>query len=274
MRVSDRVVDEHAGKDSQAALASPLGRPRMGLVNGPSLSRAASKYQGLAHRYDRSVAIADSVRAAAIDALDFTSRPVVIDVACGTGLSFAGLIERGAREVIAIEQSLEMLALARRRVTEAGWSNVCLIQSAVEAAPIPKVADAALFVLTHDVLRSPEAIANVCSHLRPGASVVTAGTKWLPWMLAPGNAYMYLKVRRYLTTFEGFQRPWQALEPWLEDLSVRTLLFGAGYVASGTVKSSVASDDRARTSDPAHQRLDAKASAIARSPVPRPGQPA
>lgn len=39
-------------------------------------------------------------------------------------------------------------------------------------------ADDALFHFTHDVLRSPAAVANVMPALRPGAGVVACGLKW------------------------------------------------------------------------------------------------
>ncbi len=40
----------------------------------------------------------------------------VIDVACGTGLNFAAIID--------VDLSAEMLAIAQRRVEHAGWTQV------------------------------------------------------------------------------------------------------------------------------------------------------
>jgi demethylmenaquinone methyltransferase/2-methoxy-6-polyprenyl-1,4-benzoquinol methylase len=127
-----------------------------------------------------------------------------------------------------------MLTRAAERVASAGWQNVTLLHSAVEDVELPGAADAALLVLTHDVLRSERAIDNLLSHLRPGARVSMAGGKWLsPW-LAPANLYMWLEARPYITAFEGFRRPWDRIARRLPDLRVETFLAGAGYVAWGT----------------------------------------
>src|SRR5438309_4590142 len=61
-----------------------------------------------------------------------------------------------------------MLSQAGERVTANEWRNVTLIESAIEDAAIPEVADAAVFVLTHDVMRSSEALSNALAHVRPG----------------------------------------------------------------------------------------------------------
>lgn len=203
-------------------------------MKGPSLPRSATQYQHLAQNYDRRISIGDRIREEAIAALEFEPGAVVIDIGCGTGTSFGALLERGAGEIIAIEQSLEMYSQALDRVRKEGWRNVTLIQGAVEACELPASCDAALFSMIHDVMRSPIAIHNVFSNLRPGASVAIGGTMWLPWYRPITNLYLWLKVRKYVTTFEGFKRPWDLMEPSLDDFQLaRGVVFGAGYVASG-----------------------------------------
>src|SRR5207302_1136800 len=83
----------------------------------------------------------------------------------------------------------EMLSQARERVAANGWRNVTLIESAIEDAAIPEVADAAV-VLTHDVMRSPEALGNVLAHVRPGGRIATAGGKRAPTWALPANLYL------------------------------------------------------------------------------------
>jgi ubiquinone/menaquinone biosynthesis C-methylase UbiE len=165
-----------------------------------------------------------------------TAGETVIDVACGTGLTFAlieDLIGPDGR-VIGIDLSPEMLSQARERVAANGWRNVTLIESAIEDAAIPEVADAAVFVLTHDVLRSPEALGNVLAHVRPGGRIATAGGKRAPTWALPANLYLRYAMRRYTTTMEGFDRPWRILAALVPDLRVEQLLLGGAYVASGT----------------------------------------
>jgi ubiquinone/menaquinone biosynthesis C-methylase UbiE len=164
-----------------------------------------------------------------------TAGETVIDVACGTGLTFAlieDLIGPDGR-VIGIDLSPEMLSQARERVAANGWRNVTLIESAIEDAAIPEVADAAVFVLTHDVMRSPEALGNVLAHVRPGGRIATAGGKRAPTWALPANLYLRYAMCRYTTTMEGFDRPWRNLEALLPDLRVEPLLVGGAYVAWG-----------------------------------------
>ena len=67
------------------------------------------------------------------------------------------LIERhiGPEErLIGMDLSPEMLSAAAARAGRHGWTNVTLVAGAIEDAEIPAQADASLFVLTHDVMRS------------------------------------------------------------------------------------------------------------------------
>jgi demethylmenaquinone methyltransferase/2-methoxy-6-polyprenyl-1,4-benzoquinol methylase len=205
---------------------------------GPNSSAAKAKYRGLASRYNRLVERTENLRRQAVDLLQLRPGDVVFDVACGTGLSFP-LIEEGIGPegtLVGVDLSPEMLAKARERVAEAGWQNVRLIETAIEGAEIPVEADAVFFHFTHDVMRSPAALDAVFRHARPGARVVTAGGKWAPWWALPVNAYMWRVARQYVTTFEGYDRPWSLLAGYLNGIEVRPALAGAAYVAWGVAK--------------------------------------
>jgi ubiquinone/menaquinone biosynthesis C-methylase UbiE len=135
--------------------------------------------------------------------------------------------------LVGIDLSPEMLSQAQERVAANGWRNVTLIESAIESAAIPEVADAAVFVLTHDVMCSSEAIGNVLAHVRPGGRIVATGAKRAPTWALPANLYLRYAMRRYTTTMDGLDRPWQLLEVLIPDLRVERLLFGSAYVAWG-----------------------------------------
>jgi hypothetical protein len=60
-----------------------------------------------------------------------------------------------------------------------------------------------------------------------------AGSKWAPRLLFPLNVYVWLKARRYVTTFEGFGRPWDRLAERIHVEEVEPVLAGAGYVVLG-----------------------------------------
>lgn len=53
--------------------------------------------------------------------------------------------------------------------------------------------------------------------------------------VGPSPPYVWWVARRYMTTFEGFRRPWGHLESLVPDLRVEPLFLGGAYLASGTV---------------------------------------
>ena len=52
------------------------------------------------------------------------------------------------------------------------------LNSPVDAAEMPRKADAARFHFTHDILSQTAAIANVMAQLKPGARVAASGLNW------------------------------------------------------------------------------------------------
>jgi SAM-dependent methyltransferase len=201
----------------------------------PDRNAALAQYRRRARLYDFELALFEPIRRRAIAELDVLRGDTVLDVGCGTGLSLALLRERvGARgRVIGIEQSPEMLARARQRVADARWRNVELIESPVEAAELSGPADAALFHFTHDILRRPDAVANVMHHLRPGAPVVASGLKWARPRFAPANLVVLPAALRSVTSLEGLAQPWSHLQHHLAGLEVRQRLLGGVFIASG-----------------------------------------
>ena len=203
----------------------------------PNHRLALERYRRLAPRYDRLTRASRVMRRRAIEALSPSRGQTVLDVACGTGLSFELLEERIGPDgrIVGIDLSPDMLSEAEARVRRHGWRNVELVGGAIEEVQIPAHADACLFVLTHDVMRSPAALENVIGHVKPGGRVVSAGAKLTSWWALPVNVYVWFQARRYVTTFEGFRRPWSHLETLIPDVRVQPILLGGAYVASGTV---------------------------------------
>jgi ubiquinone/menaquinone biosynthesis C-methylase UbiE len=150
----------------------------------------------------------------------------VIDAGCGTGLSFPAL-ENGigsGGSIIGIDQSSEQLAQARALAARNGWQNIALLNYPVEDAQIPVTADAALFCLTHDIMRTPRAVQNIVSSLRDGGRIVVVGRKWAPWWRLLTNWRTWQGARRFVTTFEGFRKPWSHLEGLVSSLEVESML--------------------------------------------------
>ncbi|MBI1885556.1 MAG: methyltransferase domain-containing protein [Chloroflexi bacterium] len=203
--------------------------------------RALEKYRRHAATYDRAVARAEPLRHEAIARLQLQPGDIVLDLGCGTGLSFP-LIEQAIGpegRLIGIELSPDMLANAQERVERAGWQNATLIQAAAHDAEVPVEADTALFHFIHDIMRSPPALENVFRHVKPGGRVVAAGGKWAPWWALPLNLGFWYVARRYITTFEGYARPWSHLDRFVPDLRVESRPLGGvpggAYIAWGRV---------------------------------------
>ena len=210
--------------------------PRIPSARGPDRDAALAQYRRRASVYDWELRFLEPIRRLAVARLELSPGDVVLDVGCGTGLSLP-MLRQGVGpkgRIVGIEQSPEMIEQARRRVSRARWTRVTLACSPVEDAALRVRADAALFHFTHDILRRPEAIANVLAHLKPGARVVASGLKWAaPWLVRPVNWLVLPAALRSVTSLEGMHRPWQLLEEQLGPMEVEARLLGGAYIASG-----------------------------------------
>lgn len=213
--------------ESPGSVPSAHASPR-GVARQPA-------YQEQARSYDQKTSAFQHYRQAVVEALPLCRGQMVLDVGCGTGLCHGSLLDRVGPQgqVVGIEESPEMVAVARERIEQEGWRNVTVVQSSAEDAQIPSAADAALFCAVHDILQSPDALRNVLGKLRPGAGVAAGGGKWAaPWMVAV-NLPVTMLHAPYVRSFEGFRRPWHHLEPLLVDVRVHELALGSGYILTG-----------------------------------------
>lgn len=201
----------------------------------PDPVEALARYRAHADGYDASAERTMWIRSATIDRLDLRVGDRVLDVACGTGLSFPMLRKAVGEsgEVIGIDLSPDMVALAHDRVRAAGWHNVRILETALELAEIPRSLDAVLFHFTHDVLRSPTALQRVFEAVAPDARVALAGMKYAPWWMAPVNVIVRAKATPYMTTLDGLESPWDLALPHLRCFDWRSVLFGTGYIGWG-----------------------------------------
>jgi SAM-dependent methyltransferase len=192
-------------------------------------------YYEHARSYDRDTGTFQPYRRAVVEALPIRPGQVVLDVGCGTGLCCGLLRERvgPCGTVVGIEESPEMAAVARERIAREGWRNVTIVRSSAEDAQLEVTADAALFCAVHDILQSPCALRNVMAKLCPGAWVVAGGGKWAAPVMVSVNSMARMLHAPYVRSFRGFDRPWRYLEQLVEDVQVREMAFGSGYVMTG-----------------------------------------
>lgn len=223
---------------------------------GPDPAAARRRYDRFAPTYDRQLAplrtLQDRIRHDAISRLDLRAGASVVDVGCGTGASLPRLVEAVGHtgRVIGVDQSEGMLAEARRRIDAAPWSNVELIHAPVQQAELPRDVDGALFFFTHDLLRAPVAVDNVVSAVRPGGRIATAGARRPSAWVLPLALPVLALMRRYVTTTEGLDRPWDLLAERLDAMDVELRILGAIYVATGTTRPDGGHDPRADRPEP------------------------
>ena len=198
---------------------------------------AQTAYVRDAFDYDSRTSSYQKYRRESVDLLPLRRGDVVLDVGCGTGLCFGLLEDRvgPAGRVVGIDASASMVELAEERVRTHRWDNVTLVPAPVEDARIPVTADAALFCATHDILQSQPALENVFSRLRPGSWVVASGGKWASTWKAAVNLCVLAVHEPFVSSFDGFARPWSLLESFVEGLKVTEVAFGGGYLALGRV---------------------------------------
>ena len=205
----------------------------------PDRAQALARYRALAEGYDESCRWLDKIRMHALDLLALRPGDTIFDIACGTGSMLPALAHAVGQtgQVVGIEQSPEMAAIALRRVKEAGLENVAVLVSPVEDTATQHVADALLFCYTHDVLQSGRAIERLVELSRPGARVVVAGVRILGWWAAPLNLWKLWRSRHYLTTYRGLRAPWTRLAADCPDLHLhRTYVLGTSYLAVGHLR--------------------------------------
>jgi tRNA A58 N-methylase Trm61 len=200
----------------------------------PQAGRQPAYYEH-ARSYNRDTGVFQPYRRAVVEALPLRHGQVVLDVGCGTGLCCSLLQEKvgPGGTVIGIEESPEMAAIAREHIAREGWHNVTVVQSPAEDARLEAAADAALFCAVHDILQSPGALRNVVAALCPRAWVAAGGGKWATPVMVAVNSMVQALHAPYVRDFSGFDRPWRYLERLVEDVQVREMAFGGGYVMTG-----------------------------------------
>lgn len=202
--------------------------------------RSIAKYRVAAPRYDASTGPTWPIRMRCIELLALREGETVLDVGCGTGLSFEPLLAKVGRSgrLLAFEQSPEMhaQAMARAETLRALGFRVHLECASAERVCLPEAPNAALFHYVHDISRLPDAVANLFRQFAPGTRIAMAGMKFFPWLLAPLNLLAWLKNRPYNALAHELYKPWRRIATHLDGFEWQATQCGMGYIGSGRVK--------------------------------------
>jgi demethylmenaquinone methyltransferase/2-methoxy-6-polyprenyl-1,4-benzoquinol methylase len=222
---------------------------------------ALELFRGLPRRYDAlSAALSfwqdPRWRRAMVSALAPASGERVLDVATGTGMVAAELLARASCTVVGLDQSAEMLAVARERF--AMIESVELVEGQAEALPFADASfDALTFTYLLRYVDDPAAtLRELARVVRPGGRVASLEFGVPPW--APARALWRLytavglptlgrlasrdwaQVGRFLgPSIRGFyeRHPIEQIvgywrQAGLEDVRVRRMSLGGGIVMS------------------------------------------
>ena len=195
-------------------------------------------------------------RKKAVSALNLKPGGTVVEIGCGTGLNFS-LLQRAVGadgRIIGVDLTEAMLDGARQRIDRRGWSNVELVCSDAADYRFPGGVDAILS--TFAITLSPDYDAIVhhgAEALAPGGRFVVADLK-LPTGWSGKLLPLLLPIfRPFGVTRDLAERhPWESLERYLDDATMKERYFGYTYIASGTKRASNA-HARGATSQRTHE---------------------
>lgn len=220
------------------------GRTQSGQGESPHILDAdevQNLYDRLAGNYDLATSLYDLVgarrlRARAVDLLDLAPGDTVVDLGCGTGVNLS-LLARAVGDqghVIGVDLSAGMLQRARRRIQQAGFSQVELIQADLREVALPAGTDAVLSTyaleMVPDYDHVIQRIADTLDHGRIAVCGLRSPDTWPRWAIRLGIA---LNTPFGVNpTYESI-RPRQAIRAHTQEIHHETAFLGAVYLSVG-----------------------------------------
>jgi ubiquinone/menaquinone biosynthesis C-methylase UbiE len=177
-------------------------------------------------------------RQKAVQALHLGRGDTVVDIGCGTGLNFPLLQAAIGPEgtIIGVDLTDTMLAQARNRAQEKGWSNIELVQSDAAEFRFPAGVDG--IISTYAITLVPEfdwVIWNGCQALKPGKRWAIADFKMPSNALSPLAPLLALVlVRPFGGSIDLSSRhPWESIHKYMQNTHMQDFYMGFVYVVVG-----------------------------------------
>ena len=190
-------------------------------------------------------------RKQAVAALNLQSGDSVVEIGCGTGLNFS-LLERevgSSGRIIGVDLTDAMLDQAQKRIDQSGWSNVELVHCDASDYEFPDEVNG--IISTFALTLSPDydaVIRRGAEALAPKGRFVVADLK-LPTGWSGKLLPLLLPIFRPFGVTKDLQNrhPWESIERYLDDATIKETYFGYTYVSAGTKRGGrvdSSSDDR------------------------------
>lgn len=198
------------------------------------MSAVQSFYRYQAHLYDWTRWTILHGRRRAIDRMQLRVDSVVLEVGCGTGLSFRHLLSRldpVRGRLVGVDFSSDMLRRAERRVATHGWSNVELVEADAADLALGARFDGILFAYSLTMIPDwPAALDRAYEHLKPaGRLVVLDFGRFELWGPLAPLLRGWLRLN-HVETLRPYERKLRTLFP---DLFVHHWLGGYNFTAVG-----------------------------------------
>ena len=179
----------------------------------------------------------DRYRRRTVAGLALRPGDTVVDLACGTGLNFPFLEEAvgSSGRVVGVDLTDAMLARARRRVEEAGWRNVELVQDDLATYRPPHGVRGALSTLALTLVPEYELVIRAAADaLAPGGRFAVFDMKrpdaWPEWLV---RAVVRLNAPYGVSLELADRHPWESIRRSLHEVEYREFYWGALYLSVG-----------------------------------------
>ena len=205
-------------------------------------------YQRHAKNYDLAVKVyglvglhIEKYRSRALKLLQLKRGDCVLDLGCGTGLSFPLLMKSIGTEghLIGVDCSSEMLACAQERVNRENWKNVQLVHADIATYDFPAGVNGVLAIGVFGyVIERERVIEKISKTLVPGGRLVILDGKrsdqWPVWLF---KLFVWCSSLFGVTEDYFDSHSWESVGRFFENPTFEEGYGGLMYLSSGVAAS-------------------------------------